>query len=128
MSFDPKTLHVSNEVIEAQREAGWPDFHPEDFCHKCGGRNIPWSVNSQLWNVVVRDVDGNVRDGFPESEIICPQCFVEGYNAVAGGASWTVFLDTPLTEKMSRLVTAHAAARQERHNRWLEEHPDDHPR
>jgi hypothetical protein len=42
--------------------------HPEDFCDRCGGRNVkPWFAPSDVWNAVVGD----------EWSIICPQCFVE---------------------------------------------------
>ena len=34
MKGDP-TSKTSDE-INAQRDAGWPDFHPEDYCHRCG--------------------------------------------------------------------------------------------
>ncbi len=34
---DP-TSKTSDE-INAQRDAGWPDFHPEDYCHRCGRPN-----------------------------------------------------------------------------------------
>ncbi len=29
-------------AIAEQRTKGWPDFHPEDFCHRCGHPG-PWS-------------------------------------------------------------------------------------
>jgi hypothetical protein len=40
--------------------------HPEDFCEKCGGRNITWFAPSPLWNKYA-----------VEYGILCPLCFVE---------------------------------------------------
>lgn len=39
--------------------------HPEDYCQQCGGKNVIWSANNELWNMVM---------GGPEG-IVCPQCF-----------------------------------------------------
>jgi hypothetical protein len=64
----------SRAEIAEEHQAGWVHFHPEDFCHKCGGRNIkPWFVKSELWNKVASP-----------NEIWCPQCFVEQYERVTG--------------------------------------------
>jgi len=30
--------------IAAQRGSGWPNFHPEDFCHRCGCQNVSWYI------------------------------------------------------------------------------------
>ncbi|GAG96755.1 unnamed protein product, partial [marine sediment metagenome] len=27
--------------------------HPEDYCHICGGKNIVWFADNDLWNKVV---------------------------------------------------------------------------
>jgi hypothetical protein len=67
---------------DRQRRDGWPDIHPEDYCHRCGGPNVSWFVDSPVWNAVMRP------DG-PDSpwrwqEIICPPCFIE----LAGGGTW----------------------------------------
>lgn len=77
---------MTPEQIAQQRAAGWPDFHPEDFCHRCGRRNLTsWCVNSRLWNAAIRQPDeANIREGYPTSEIICPQCFDEADVDVAG--------------------------------------------
>lgn len=40
---------VSPEYIKAQREAGWPDMHPEDYCHRCGNRNPLWYADRDDW-------------------------------------------------------------------------------
>jgi len=60
---------VTLAEIDAQREKGWPDFHPEDYCHRCGGRNVySWHAPDDVWNTVVA---GRWQ------EIICPQCFTD---------------------------------------------------
>lgn len=38
--------------------------HPEDFCQKCGNKNVVWSAPTEIWDKV-----------FPEEGIVCPQCF-----------------------------------------------------
>lgn len=43
--------------------------HPEDYCHKCNGKNITWYASNELWNAVMPD---NQR-----GEILCPICFVK---------------------------------------------------
>lgn len=60
--------------FEDQRAHGWPDFHPEDFCHRCGRPNISWWTDSDLFNEAIGQPDGID----PEWRgIICPPCFVE---------------------------------------------------
>lgn len=71
-------LSVTPEEIVRQRELGWPDFHPETYCHCCGRRNITWWVESQLWNVAVRKRERNVVD------ILCPVCFVAEWERQTG--------------------------------------------
>lgn len=57
---------VPVEAITEQRAKGWPDFHPEDFCHRCGRRNIKaWF--SPEWPALVGSHSG----------ILCPQCFAD---------------------------------------------------
>jgi ribosomal protein L40E len=56
--------------INRQRSIGWPDFHPEDYCHRCGARNVSsWAVDADEWRTA--GIDGRWN------EIICPQCFAE---------------------------------------------------
>jgi len=52
------------EIVQ-QRKLGWPDFHPEDYCHHCGQRNICWT--SPEW-VELTGSDGG---------ILCPVCFAD---------------------------------------------------
>lgn len=57
---------VHREEIARQRLLGWPDFHPEAYCHKCGHRNIrAWF--SPEW----------VQLTGTNSGILCPACFAD---------------------------------------------------
>jgi len=74
--------------IAAQRDSGWPDFHPEDFCHRCGCPNVSWHIESRVWNVVMR---GGTSDGWGNwQEIICIPCFSELAEAHFGACTWRV--------------------------------------
>lgn len=69
--------------INEQRERGWPDFHPEDFCHRCGQRNVhAWHIESEVWNAVMRGPVDSEWQG-----IVCPQCFTELHAATTGATS-----------------------------------------
>ncbi len=70
--------HVELAEIDHQRFLGWPDFHPEDYCHRCGNRNIPsWSVDSDRFNIAMgREHQWN--------GIICPTCFVDLHEQASG--------------------------------------------
>lgn len=70
----PYAEAVTPETIAEQRALGWPDFHPEDFCHRCGRRNVCWFVDSLLWNEV-DDVNGRVS-------ILCPTCFARKWESL----------------------------------------------
>ncbi len=64
---------VTAADIARQRDLAWRDWHPEDFCHRCGHPNVkPWSVDPKIWAEVFPQ---GVSD--PWEGIICPQCFVE---------------------------------------------------
>ena len=66
--YAPSWVHaVLPETIEKQRKKGWPDFHPEDFCHRCGRRNPVWWTDSRSWN----------RAAPERTSILCPSCFAE---------------------------------------------------
>lgn len=73
--WEPASASVDPAVIPAQRAAGWPDFEPEDFCHRCGRRNIrAW--HAPEWVLLVGSFSG----------ILCPVCFADH----DPGAIWTV--------------------------------------
>ncbi len=81
------SLGVTPAEIEEQREKGWPDFHPEDYCHRCGAPNIvPWFTVSELWNVAVPDEE--------RKTVLCPRCFVAAYEEATGEeCCWKLVLD-----------------------------------
>lgn len=72
-----------------ERQAGWPNLHPEDYCHRCGTRNVwSWSVDNPLWNVAIGAT----------SPILCPQCFTEAYQRATGTEGrchWELCLSRP---------------------------------
>jgi hypothetical protein len=62
------------EVME-QRAKGWPDFHPETYCHACGRTNPTWWVAPELWSQIRTDDYVN---------ILCPSCFVVAWEKATG--------------------------------------------
>lgn len=76
---------VTPELIDEQRAKGWVDFHPEDYCHRCGNPNVSsWWVDPYEWKLVYPD----------ESPIVCPPCFVAAWEKAAGGrVSWELRVD-----------------------------------
>lgn len=77
-------------AIADQRARGWPDMHPEDFCHRCGGRNVrSWFAPSDRWNAAVAAL------GLAVGAILCPGCFVLGHERATGlSCTWTLVPDT----------------------------------
>jgi hypothetical protein len=93
MQLDHRPISVTPEDIEHQRQNGWTDFGPEDFCHNCGGRNpASWCVDSDRWNAAF-------PDGHPlRGAIVCPGCFVAAHHAATGlSTTWRLTRD-PLVE------------------------------
>ena len=68
---------IPGEIIR-QRSLGWPDFHPETFCHLCGRRNINWWTHGPEWLEATSDLPRK------ELEILCPVCFVNEHERVTG--------------------------------------------
>lgn len=66
---------VSLDELDAQRAKGWPDFHPEDYCHRCGNASESWATPAEVWDPVMRGGDHNGWGRW--QEIICIPCFVE---------------------------------------------------
>ena len=65
--------------LENQRRLGWPDYHPEDYCHRCGGRNLSWWVDSDRFNAAFGSHSEHPYEG-----IVCPGCFVEAHEKATG--------------------------------------------
>jgi hypothetical protein len=87
-----KPHSVTPDEIDAQRASGWTDFHPEEYCHRCGGKNVwSWHVDSDRFNVAMGPPAEHQWNG-----IICPGCFVELHEEATGlRCSWTLTPYTP---------------------------------
>ena len=86
-------------VIAEQRAKGWPDLHPEDFCHRCGHRNLSWYVDSALWVEAWAQAEPGIQS------VLCPQCFAELWERATGlRITWELRLDTAVL--LSRLRRA----------------------
>ncbi len=72
-------LSVHPDEIKEQRKLGWAEFHPETFCHRCGGKNVrSWFVAHEYFNSAVEAL------GLTSAAIICPGCFVVGHELTSG--------------------------------------------
>lgn len=69
----PYVQSVTVEFIDTQRRTGWPDIHPESFCHRCGQRNPVWHAAPALWN------EGTASRPRGRGDILCPTCFATEY-------------------------------------------------
>jgi len=99
--YPSRYLSVDTADIAAQRSSGWPDFHPEDFCHRCGHQNTSWRIDSDAWNPVMR---GGDADGWGRwQEIICIPCFIELAEEHHGARVWRVARDEFGTEVLNLL-------------------------
>lgn len=69
--------------FDRQRALGWPDFHPEDYCHKCGAANPSWYAERDAWEVATKEwAKETGREG-----ICCPGCFAEMHEEATGFVS-----------------------------------------
>lgn len=95
---------VDLDEIDAQRALGWPDFHPEDFCHRCGNRNVgSWFVASDRFNAAMGRHVEHQWNG-----IVCPACFVELHEAATGlRTTWELVptMFRPIDEPPAAAVT-----------------------
>lgn len=85
-------LRVTLAEIDEQRKFGWPDFHPERYCHRCGGLNVrSWAVDSDRFNAAMGSINQHLWNG-----IVCPGCFVDLHEHMTGlKCSWKLAPDTP---------------------------------
>lgn len=81
---------VTLDEIARQRELGWPDFHPEDYCHCCGGRNVSsWFVDTDRFNAAF-------PGEHPFNGIVCPGCFVASHEQATGlTCTWQLLPASP---------------------------------
>jgi hypothetical protein len=77
---DLRPMMVNPAWIEEQRELGWPDMHPEDFCHICGIRNPTWFISRKDW--LIGTLEWAIKTG--REGICCPTCFQEMYEEATG--------------------------------------------
>lgn len=74
---------VGLNYIEAQRASGWPDIHPEDYCHRCGNRNPLWCADAEDWATATAEWAATE----PNWGICCPTCFADMHAAATGKRS-----------------------------------------
>lgn len=82
--------------------------HPEEFCHRCLGSNLSWHIDSAVWNAVMRPAG---QEEWLWSEIICPQCFAELFEAMFGPAHFELKLD-PATRGARAFVERLSASKE----------------
>ncbi|TFB96544.1 MULTISPECIES: hypothetical protein [unclassified Cryobacterium] len=76
------------EWIVQQRIAGWPEMHPEDFCHRCGTRNMLWAAATrEVWLAGTSKWAAETgREG-----ICCPRCFADMHADQTGHSTTWMF-------------------------------------
>ncbi|HZL80408.1 MAG TPA: hypothetical protein VFC06_00455 [Demequina sp.] len=94
--YPRRWLSVDLLDIARQRAAGWPDFHPEDFCHRCGAANVCWFTDSTTWNDVMED---ETR----WNGILCVPCFIALTEDRVGGCAWRLTRDEYGSEVLTLL-------------------------
>lgn len=94
--YPGRYLSVSELDLANQRDKGWTDFHPEDFCHRCGYPNVSWYIDSSVWNPIMR---GPVNWG-DWQEIVCIPCFIEVAEAIFGACNWRIERDESRSENL----------------------------
>lgn len=73
-------IAVPPAAITEARRNGWPTFHPEDFCHRCGARNMLWYADRDDWLTATSAwAAATGREG-----ICCPRCFSEMHREATG--------------------------------------------
>lgn len=86
--------------IARQREQGWPDFHPEDYCHRCGAPNPSWTVDSDRFNTAMGRPETHQWEG-----IVCVGCFIYLHEQATGlTCTWKLVPETPFRPKEDRAV------------------------
>lgn len=71
---------IDPDEIKRQRSLGWPDIHPEDYCHRCGVAFDPWFVDRETWLTATATWARETgREG-----ICCVTCFAEMHRQETG--------------------------------------------
>lgn len=97
-----RPLSVTLTDIVDQRATGWPDWHPEDYCHRCGHENVSWWTARETWDPVMRD--GDPAGWGPWEEIVCIPCFIE-LAELTGPRSWRIVRDQHGTEELREVAS-----------------------
>jgi hypothetical protein len=94
----PDATTVDPASIVDQRAKGWPDFHAEDFCHRCGNRNVvPWFTDNPTWNAAEDELH----------EILCPTCMTRDYERKTNTHPiWELRLSVPPPPSIRNAVLA----------------------
>ena len=81
------SVSVTPDEIKRQRAEGWPDFHPEDYCHICAAPNPLWVTDRESWLTATADWSKETgREG-----ICCPRCFIAMHTKATGEETiWTL--------------------------------------
>lgn len=64
---DRRLINKGLDACDRLEQLSGNTKHPENYCHLCGGKNINWYADNELWNRVVDS----------PAMIICPICFVK---------------------------------------------------
>ena len=73
-------IRIDPDEIKRQRLLGWPDLHPEDYCHKCGVAFESWFTDRETWLTATSAWAAETgREG-----ICCVTCFTEMFKTVTG--------------------------------------------
>lgn len=98
---------VSPEWIKQQREQGWPDMHPEDYCHRCGKPNRLWAAHpQQVW----LDGTGEWAKETGREGICCIDCFTTMYEQNTGTRPiWMLTIFDPNTSNQAGAAAVSAA-------------------
>lgn len=99
-------LQVTPDELAGQHAAGWPDFHPETYCHRCGNQNVSWFTAPETWNPVMRPYGDGTR--WRWSEIICIPCFIEMAERLHGPRAWRLSRDEYGSETLELLPASDA--------------------
>lgn len=64
-TLSTRIYNVDSKFVSPANHEERKPAHPEDYCKKCGGKNVVWSADNDLWNELMGTT----------GSIICPQCF-----------------------------------------------------
>lgn len=97
-----KSVPLTSIAEQRTAKPSWPDFHPEDFCHRCGNRNLrSWYVASDLWDAAWSMIEPGIQS------VLCPPCFDELWEKATGiRMTWELRPDTAVLMAKLRRATS----------------------